>query len=174
MSPFPGPAGFIIQPAPADKPDRTAPHGRGWRCRHPDADRFPAAVETWLLHVPQAHPYWAFWMVGAIALDPDRGVDRRALQFAEATHEFIIVAMDPARPIPPPSRWEDAVYSDAPDLKFQVELPTDERGDRAAREIVVLMARTVIERGMSPDAVNRAYWIKSIQATVNDVREGRR
>jgi hypothetical protein len=174
MSTFPAPAGFIIQPAPASRPDRVGPHGRAWRCAHPDDSLYPAAVETWLLHVPRAHPYWAFWMIGAITLDPERGVDRRALQFAEATYEFLIVAMDPQKPIPQPTRWENAAYMDPVDLKYQVELPSGPRGDGAARSIVVLMVRTVIESAMSPDACNRAYWLKSITATVNDVREGRR
>lgn len=174
MSAPPLPPGFIIQPAPAERPDRTAKYGRAWRCRHPDVDLYPAAIETWLLHVPRAHPHWAFWMFGAISLDPDRGVDRRALQFDEATHEFMIVAMDPSKPIPQPARWVNAAYHDTPDLKYQVELPAGPRGDGAARATVVLMVRTVIENGMSPDAANRNYWVRSIATTIDDVREGRR
>jgi hypothetical protein len=166
-------AGLIIQVSPGSRPDRASDHGRAWECSHPDEATAPAAVGTWLLNVPRAHPNWTHWMFGAISLDPGRGFDRRALQFAEATHEFLIVAMDPRHALPSPKRWEDAVYLDYPEVKYQTELP-ERNGDHAARAILSLMVTAVLQRGMSPDGCNRDYWLKSISTSAYDIREGNR
>jgi hypothetical protein len=166
-------AGLLIQVSPAHRPDRVSDHGRAWELMHPDEAAAPASVGAWLLNVPRAHPRWMHWMFGAIALDPARGFDRKALQFAEATHEFCIIALDPRYPLPSPKRWQDAVYLDYPEVKLQVELPS-QNGDHAARAILGLMVTSTLQQGMSPDGCNRNYWIKAIDVTAHDIREGNR
>lgn len=164
-------AGAVLQAPPRKQPDIHVPHARAWRCSHPDRDMSPASVEAWLL---RTDPRWAYWLLGAISLDPARGFDRRALQFPEATHEFSIWGLDLSRPIPEPDRWENAAYLEPAELKLQVELHAGRRGDAEARVIVGQMVMAVVEGQMSPEVANRAYWIRAIQATVKDFRDGRR
>lgn len=166
-------AGVILQAPPTKRPDRTGHHGRAWQCSHPDDAQSPASIAAWLVHPSRAHPDWSYWLIGAIALDPARGVDRHALQFAEATHELAIVALNPEHPLPDPVRWQDAAYVEPPEIKCQVELPA-RTGDHAARNMVVMMVRAIIEQGMSPDGCNRNYWYSAINRTAHDIRERRR
>lgn len=164
-------AGALLQAPPRKQPDLWVPHTRPWHCSHPDTSLSPSSVDAWLL---RTDPRWAYWLFGVISLDPERGFDRRALQFPEATHEFSIWALDLSRPIPDPDRWENAAYVDPAELKLQVELHAGKRGDAEARIVLGQMVMAVVEAEMSPEVANRPYWVKAIRASVEDFRSGRR
>jgi hypothetical protein len=156
------------QVAPAEPPDMTGPLARAWRISHPDeAADHPASMKAWLVCQPASHPHWSFYSVGAISLADVPGVPPANKHFPEATHEFLVVALDPSKPLPPIKRWEKAAHLTPIDLCHQVVLDSDEH----AQEIVDLLVRSACDRWLL-DEDHRAFWKRTLDTTARHYREG--
>lgn len=79
--------------------------GKAWRARllpvgqrgKPDAD---ATVGVFIVHQPRAHPFWDYWCVSLIHLREIDGTPIAHKDWPEATHEFMVMALQPGRPLP--------------------------------------------------------------------------
>jgi hypothetical protein len=121
------------------------------------------------VHQPGAHPWWSWYAIAGVSLREQEGTPAPVLRFPSATHEFMVLALDPGKPLPQIRNWEGASYLKPFDLVHQVELP----GDEQAQEIVDLIVRRAVCDGMSLDEDNRARWQRSLDTTAQHYREGR-
>lgn len=55
----------------------------------------PAALRAVLLHRPDAHPVWHTYQVSLVHLRPLPGAPAAALTSSDASHEILILALDP-------------------------------------------------------------------------------
>jgi hypothetical protein len=159
-------------------PEHTNGRVKAWKLRHVNrGGRTPAELGTWLVHDPGAHMFWSWWVVICVHLRPFEGEEQPAnLQFPEATHEFVCMALQPSTPkkaIPMP-RPED---EDDPDFTFwpymtpadwvvQVQLPTDED----AVELLDLLPKRLMEGNISLDQDYRQRWISIVKTTAGHYR----
>lgn len=157
-------------------PDRTGQAARAWRLKAPVHEDRPALLRTWIIHGRGFHAAWDHWMVSAVHL---RDIDGQKAnkQFPEATHEFVIAALDPGFPVD-----IDAIESDPShdgirfltplDLAHHVELPEPPTGDLQAAEMTDMMVARICAGAASPDQDWRRYWIKALNATAEHYRSG--
>lgn len=168
------------------EPTISGTRGRAW-----DGRAFPAAPNPqpdwqgccgqYVVNVPGAHPLWQWWMVSTVHLREIDGVKPPHLQRPTATHEFIILSMNPEIGSPEQQfdryhQWLDevrdskrSIYLSPPDLVFQVDGCTDE----IAGEICTLLVRTFCAGGSSPDSDFRRYNEQLILGTLDHMRQGK-
>lgn len=56
-----------------------------------------AHLKSWLMYLPNQHPFWSHYMLCAIHLRPIDGMPPANKISAEATHEIVVCALDPNR-----------------------------------------------------------------------------
>lgn len=129
-----------------------------------------AALAGWIVRAPHAHPLWRYWMLSVVHLRPLEGGKPPQLRFPEATHEIVIVALNPEHPLPPLDHapgWP-VHYLTPIDVCEQMVVPND----AVAVEIAGLCVRAICD-GASPDQDHRRWWAHTIGATAAHYREGR-
>jgi hypothetical protein len=130
---------------------------RAWKCEPtPDA---PACLALYLLFCPGAHAAWSWWQLSLCHLRDLAGLPPASKQFPEATHEILILSINPeACPLPDPDSppWP---YLTPFDLVEQV-MTNDENG----KQILARMVETIMTGRVSPDVDFRRYWQQFIQA----------
>jgi hypothetical protein len=160
------------------RPDCEGLHGRAWRIPmaapgqrgRPDAD---ATVDGWLLHAPGAHPFWVYWVLAVIHLRPLAGVKPAYVRLSGATHEIIIMALNPETQLP---EIEDVGRGEA---TFDFLTPIDVmeqfvvRDDAEAAQLCELAIRCCVDGMASPDQDWRSWWSRAIAETAMHLREGR-
>lgn len=71
------------------------PHGRAVSVTLPDVPDAAESLCTWLLTAPRAHPAWTQYLMPVVRLRDIPGFPPPKRQFPGATHELIVVALDP-------------------------------------------------------------------------------
>jgi hypothetical protein len=105
-----GPAGvsqqLLVTPDPSDPPDWTS------------------SIGTWFIDAPGQSPAWRHYMLSAVHLRPIDGVKPAVISEPGATHEFMMLAMDPEKNPDPldPKTWS---FLRPCNLTEQVTLPND-------------------------------------------------
>lgn len=155
------------QNTPQKEPDLRGSYGRAWKIPF-DRDLNPAALESWLVHIPGAHLLWEWYEVCAVHLRDVDGAPAPNFQFPGATHEFIILALSPEVPLPDLDAWGNAAFLTPIDLAHQVILPED--GD--ASDMVGGMVKMMVLEGMSPDSDYRSYWTNLLNNSSEHARLG--
>ena len=84
----------------------TGPIGTAERL-DPALNNKTTTLEAWFLHLPPAHPIWPRYLLSVIHLRSAAGFGPAKLKYPEATHELIVVALDPDRNPQPhqPETW---------------------------------------------------------------------
>jgi hypothetical protein len=139
----------------------------GLKPRTPDQT---ATIGAWLVQGP-FHPFWDRWGIIMIHLRDIPDVRPPNKQFKGATHEFIIMSVDPE--MPREINIEDPQFSfvnkagkrqtawlSPPDVVCQVKLPSDAEALRILRTAV----DRIILNGWSPDSDFRRDWQEQIKA----------
>jgi hypothetical protein len=130
-------------------------------------------VDGWLLHVRGAHPLWCYWMLAVIHLRPIASVRPPHVRFEGATHELMVVALDPNVPLPD----LDAVGRG--DASFQVLTPIDVceqfavQDDAQASQLCEMAVGVCVNGQASPDQDWRRWWTGAIAETAKHLREGK-
>ena len=96
-------------------------------------------LETWFLHLPTAHPFWPRYILSVVHLRPVPGFGPAHLLYPEATHELIVVALDPAKN-PTPGQPESWHHLTPVNVTYQFHGLTDAGAAglaRTAAELVV-------------------------------------
>jgi len=128
-------------------------------------------VGTWLVHVPDAHPWWEWWVVGVVHLREMTGVPEAKLAYDGAEYEFTIITVDPDRcPTPDPDLVDEGYeFLLPPDVCEQFHGVNDVDATRIGE-----MAVTAIVAGkISPDEDFRPAWRERLSKTVLDFVAGR-
>lgn len=147
------------------EPDKTGTVARAWRSRYQSEDPADAAgVCTWLVNGP-FHPFWSWWIVGAVHLIDVPGIEPPKRRYPEAEHEIMIVSLNPEAGVPEPDA-PGASPLMPPDLTYQFDgLPREK-----VEEIVELMIDNIVAGRMSPDSDYRASWEAALDKTVEHYR----
>ena len=84
----------------------TGPIGTAERL-DPNLNNKSTTLETWFLHLPPAHPIWPRYLLSVIHLRPDPAFGPARLKYPGATHELMVVALDPEKNPQPnqPETW---------------------------------------------------------------------
>lgn len=128
-----------------------------------------ATVGIYIVQAFGAHPLWDHWAVCVIHLRPIDGVPPAKRLFATATHELMIVALNPDAPLPELGPSPITVHTLSPvDVIEQFEV----ENDAGAAEILALSVKAIVEGYMSPDQDFRAKWHTAIQRTAEHFRSG--
>src|SRR4029077_7173447 len=92
--------------------------GRAWLLKmQPSLPAHEACLGMWLIHAPQSHLIWPWRLISVIHLRDIPGVTAATKRYAEATHELMVLSIDPeACPNPDP---------DAPDNHYPTLRPID-------------------------------------------------
>ncbi len=98
-----------------------------------------ACVSSWLLHCPGQSAAWDHYILSIIHLRSIEGVKPAVVRFPHATHEVMLVALDPAQhPVP-----ED-VNSWRPLLPVNVEEQIELPNDSDAKDLLAVCVRAVV------------------------------
>lgn len=105
--------------------------------------RAHSAVGTYFLHCPGQSPMFINFTLSMIHLRPEPGLPSAKLAFPQATHEMMLVALDPTfSPVPDdPESW---LLLTPLNYTQQVALPSDE----AACELLGICALEVVNGGL--------------------------
>lgn len=104
----------------------------------PDQPDWQATLGLWFLTCPGQSPGWENYVLSVIHLRPIDGVPPAHIRVAGATHEVMVVAIDPEySPVPTdPSSWH---FLWPLNVEEQVHLPNDQ----AAKQLIEDSARAV-------------------------------
>ena len=121
-----------------------------------------ASISSWLLTGP-FHPAWNQWVLTMIHLRDIPGVKPATIKREGATHEVVIMSVDPKHPVTEAiAQAGMCKYLTPPDLMHQFECPDDATADR----IAMLMARAVVDQIASPDSDFAGRWPQIIENTI--------
>lgn len=147
------------------KPDLNGPAGRAWRI--PNA-REGAQVGGWFLLAPGSHPFWPWKVLTGVHLRGEIDGQPAHIQFPGATHEVLLLALDPDHAPPDVDVNRFAHWLTPPDLVHQLILPNDD----ALVELLELCAHAVVEGILVPDSDYRRAWASSLDQSAEHARLG--
>jgi len=159
-----------------DPPTFTGVAGHAWQLRlRPPGQRevrdHDATVGGYIVHAPGAHVLWSYWIVSVIHLRPIAGVRPPVISRSGATHEFLIMALDPREPLPTldvTDGWRVAWLSPV-DIVEQFAAADD----AIAAEILDLGVRAIVDGRLSPDQDFRSAWRRTLHETATHYASGR-
>lgn len=133
-----------------------------------------AQLSTWIITAPCWHIFWSQYLITVVSLATFPDIDPPHLQFPGATHELIVLTLNPdhgpydARACTP----ENPVTFMPPHNVCEQFVTTDER----AIEVCDLLARAVIDGLMCPETIEdpqgvQAAWRQSISVTLDHFRD---
>lgn len=148
--------------------------GRAWHVdlsklvhARPDTE---ATIASWILNVQAAHPFWSWWFLATVHLRPIPGAKPAHVVLPGATHELLVMALDPAHEPPNPAAFrEDDVHGLRPiDVTQQYVV----RNDADAVDLAELCARACCDGVLSPDQDFRRLWEYHVTGTARHIAAG--
>lgn len=127
-----------------------------------------ATLATWLLDVPGQSPAWTYYVISVIHLRPIPGVRPADIRVPGATHELLLIALDPAGGHDP-ADCSDWRYLTPVNAVEQLELPNDS----SAVELAELAAKAVLAGVLPaepPLAGQREPWRSALIKTAAHLR----
>jgi hypothetical protein len=134
----------------------------------PDQD---ATIGAWIIHVPGAHILWDHWMVSVVHLRPLEGVKPALKRCPEATHEFMILALNPEERLPSSlvvGNEFQVRYLTPIDVVEQFTAADDATADRILEDAVY----AIVNGFASPDQDFRSWWHRAIADTAAHYNDG--
>lgn len=157
------------------EPDQQSQHARAWNLditKAPEGPGKEAGITCWLINVPGAHAFWAYWTITVISLKDLPGVPPAKKQYPEAEYEFIIMAIDPERcPNPDPDRIIVDGYPWLTPLDVVEQFHGISEVD--CRRLAEGAVQAILSGRISPDQDFRSAWKGLIAGTVQHFIEGR-
>jgi hypothetical protein len=140
------------------QPEFTGPMGMAWSVvlPEPQNEAEKTSLCGWLIFTPQANIFWQYHLITLIHLRDIPGVPPAKLFKPEATHEIMLLAIDPksnARINPQDSSTLRHILS-PPDFNEQVTLPSDEQ----AMDVVKMSVEKCVNGELIPDSDYTKSW----------------
>lgn len=145
-------------PTTLREPDITGAAGKAWKVKvQPPQDK--TTLSAYLVSVYGAHPFWNWWLVSVIHLRDVPEIPPAHKNYPEATHEFLILTIDPSGCPPDPDK-PDYKYLTPVDVQVQFHGLDDERVQKFCEDAVTAIA----DGQISPDQDYRNAWKQLILA----------
>jgi hypothetical protein len=155
------------------------PYGRAHLIPFPDIPEAAESVCSWLLTAPRAHPLWAQYNLAVVRLRDMPGFPPPLRQFPGATHELIVVALNPEHgPYTPENmrRFYDGEQAGQLPYLTPVNIAHQIEGtDEEARRLAVFAAWGVTAGSLWPETGDapvrtRGDWDASLIKTLAHIR----
>lgn len=142
----------------------------GFTLSDTDLNDISATLGMWFLTCPGQSPAWYHFMISCIHLREIEGVKAAHLEFPEATHEFLLLALDPSlNPEPTkPKTWQ---YLRPVNFVGQYALDNDDQ----AVHLLNMAARAVATGYLwaePPLSGQREPWDITMRQFIHDLRAG--
>jgi hypothetical protein len=141
--------------------------------RVPKAKRETTVVQ-WLVEAPGGRPLWSWswYIVACVHLREVKGAPAPSLHFPGATHELIMVALDPAARLPSVEAWGRPGTPQP-----RILMPLDQCvqfivADDEQAAVLTVKCVEVIMAGMTPDSDFRGWWGEAVASTAEHIRLG--
>lgn len=155
---------------PMRRADQEGAAGRAWMIQ-PQRPSQNASLGTWLVHAPNAHPFWEWWMVAVVHLREGEDLPPPKHIYAGAEYEFTILTVDDDEcPNPDPELVEEEglLFYTPPDVVEQFHGVTDQE----AMSIAGMAVTSIVDGNMSPDPQYRPKWKIMLEETVKSFQDG--
>lgn len=148
---------------PLEPPDIIGTVGKAWRfdmdalCTEAPHLR-PLNVCGWLLFAPYAHPFWHSYALNLIALREAPGVPPAVLRMKGATHELVLMALNPEPAEKGQERYstkKTVPYLTPANFSAQMYYADDD----VAMSVMEQTARDVVNGVLNPDTDYAQHWI---------------
>lgn len=147
------------------RPDQEGKAGRAWLIPESKDPEHAASLASWLVNVPEAHPYWEWWLLSVVHLRSVPGVAEPKLLYPGAQYELAIITLDPEDG-PSPDKPEGFLYFHPPDVTEQFSGVADAE----ATLIGGLSTQALVEGRIFPNA--EEDWKKLLTETVLSIQAG--
>lgn len=140
----------------------------GFKPIRPDQE---ATVAAWFLQIPGAHPLWSCYMLSVVHLREIAGVKPAVKRFNNATHELLVIALNPNLKPRPDDRntWQ---HMTPINVVEQFEVGDDD----AAAAIAEKFARACVDGHLhvEPQGIygERVLWTHAVERTAEHMRLG--
>lgn len=133
--------------------------GKAWLCsdaRRGEVPDWNGHVAGWIVEAPWANVMWHSYLVSVIHLRPIPGVRPPVIHLPGATHEMMVIALDPGCARDPTVVNGDGAAFLTP-LNFVGQFIAEH--DAAALERVERDVLEIVDGNLNPDTDSRASWI---------------
>lgn len=155
------------------------PYGRAASVPLPDVPEAAESLCTWLVTAPGYHPLWTQYLMPVVRLRDIEGFPPPERQFPGATHELIVVALNPEHgPYTPENLQRYMTGPEAGRLPYLTPVNIVhqiEGSDDEARILAAYAARGITAGVLEPETSNgsariRAEWKSSLVKTLAHIR----
>lgn len=135
---------------------------KAWRLPNltPQKPDHTATLATFLIESPEGmfHAFWNRWALNVVHLRDIPGVKPATIYELGATHEIMIVSINPDQPKIDPDAGQKIDWMSPPDVvqQFQVD------NDRQAVRVGEMMIEAIVKGLASPDVDYRSFWKRQI------------
>lgn len=152
------------------------PYGTALRLDIPDRPEAAQTVDHWLITAPPYHPLWSQYVLCVVRLDDLPGWPAPYRQFEGATHELIVVTLNPEHG--PYDVDKMAGYANAAKLPILTPVNIAHQltaSDDELREVAALAAWAVVNGHLNPETADaperiRRAWLASLTKTLAHIR----
>lgn len=123
----------------------------------PDATKNDTTVGCFCAEAPYAHPIWHSYMIGIYHLRPLEGIPAAKINLPGATHELIVVALNPELPRTPFVAGEEFPKFLTP-INFCAQIICPD--DAAAHALLKGAVQDVIDGKLNPDTDYIRHWMQ--------------
>lgn len=130
-------------------------------------------VDRWLITARAYHPLWWQYLLGCVRLDELPGLRPPVLHFPGATHELLLVALDPDHGPWTPGKLRDPTT--VRELRPLNVVHQFTASDDEMRQVLSLAAQAVVhgvlnpETGDAPELI-RTQWLSAVTKTLAHIR----
>jgi hypothetical protein len=152
------------------------PYGTATRTTLTDEPRHSQTADHWLITAPAYHPLWSQYVLVVIRLDDAPGFPPPHRHFPDATHELLIVALDPVHgPYTNTTVTAPGGFHHLEPVNVCEQYNTT---DQLMRQLCEAAARAIVTGTITPETADapdriRATWHHRLAATLQHLREGR-
>ena len=149
-------------------------YGRADKVPQENFPNAPAQLVSWIITAPGWHRFWDQYMIAIVSLADFPGHEPAKLQYPEATHELLVIALNPdSGPYQAGSTTEEnPVKYLLPHNVIEQFTTTDER----AIEICHGLTHAVVDGMLCPETIEspsmiRDSWTQAISRTLDHYRD---
>lgn len=143
-------------------PTLEGPNTKIWKGEPREGDH--ATIGNWMIHAPWMHPFWSWHYLSLVHLRELDGVSPPNMQFPEATHEFLVLALNPEHE----PDWGKLYYLTPPSITQQFIAENDAQ----ALEWIELILPQIAEGELSVDSDFRSTWFHFLREhKIEDFRQ---